>query len=297
MAEDWRNRRERSNRFAMRLLVWITLGLGRRVSSWVMVLITGYFLLFAGGARRAARGWLARTLDHAPTWRDLWRQLYTFGRVALDRVYFFRGEFARFDIRRHDRKILYELYDRQRGFILMVSHLGSVEVMRTMGLSHHMPINIVMDRSAGQKANVLLDAINPALSASILDTSQGDVDLVLKIKAALDRGEIVGMMADRRQPGDKAVSCKFLGEQAEFPASPWLLAGLLKVPVVLAFGIYQGGARYDLYFELFAEQLQVPRRSREQAVAAYAQRYADRLAHYGRNSPYNWFNFYDFWQA
>ena len=26
------------------------------------------------------------------------------------------------------------------------------------------------------------------------------------------------------------------------------------------------------------------------------QRYADRLAHYARSAPYNWFNFYDFWR-
>jgi predicted LPLAT superfamily acyltransferase len=26
------------------------------------------------------------------------------------------------------------------------------------------------------------------------------------------------------------------------------------------------------------------------------QRYADRLTHYCRIAPYNWFNFFDFWQ-
>jgi len=26
------------------------------------------------------------------------------------------------------------------------------------------------------------------------------------------------------------------------------------------------------------------------------QRYADRLAHYARLAPYNWFNFYDYWE-
>jgi predicted LPLAT superfamily acyltransferase len=27
------------------------------------------------------------------------------------------------------------------------------------------------------------------------------------------------------------------------------------------------------------------------------QRYADRLEHYCRLAPYNWFNFHDFWQS
>ncbi len=30
-------------------------------------------------------------------------------------------------------------------------------------------------------------------------------------------------------------------------------------------------------------------------LKAYVQRYAERLEHYARKAPDNWFNFYDFW--
>ena len=69
----------------------------------------------------------------------------------------------------------------------------------------------------------------------------------------------------------------------------------LKVPVVLAFGLYRGGHRYDLAFESFSDSIAVPRQQRAQAVLALIQRYAGRLEHYARLAPYNWFNFYDFW--
>jgi len=41
----------------------------------------------------------------------------------------------------------------------------------------------------------------------------------------------------------------------------------------------------------------VPREQRDAAVQVALARYVARLEHYARRAPYNWFNFYDFWQA
>jgi predicted LPLAT superfamily acyltransferase len=68
------------------------------------------------------------------------------------------------------------------------------------------------------------------------------------------------------------------------------------MPVMLAFGLYRGGNRYDLHFELFADRLVIERARRTEALDEILQRFADRLAHYAQLAPYNWFNFYDFWQ-
>ncbi|MCB1576781.1 MAG: acyltransferase, partial [Xanthomonadales bacterium] len=62
-------------------------------------------------------------------------------------------------------------------------------------------------------------------------------------------------------------------------------------------GLYRGGRSYDLVFETLAEQLDLPRRGREAELRAFVQRYAQRLEHYVRAYPYNWFNFYDFWKT
>jgi predicted LPLAT superfamily acyltransferase len=69
------------------------------------------------------------------------------------------------------------------------------------------------------------------------------------------------------------------------------------VPVVLAFGLYRGGNRYDVAFETFSDGVQIPRAERGRALNALIRRYATRLEHYARLAPYNWFNFYDFWNS
>jgi predicted LPLAT superfamily acyltransferase len=80
-----------------------------------------------------------------------------------------------------------------------------------------------------------------------------------------------------------------------FPAGPILLANALKIPVVLFFGLYKGGNRYEEHFELFADEIHLSRASRPAELQAWVTQYAARLEHYCRLAPYNWFNFFDFW--
>jgi predicted LPLAT superfamily acyltransferase len=55
------------------------------------------------------------------------------------------------------------------------------------------------------------------------------------------------------------------------------------------------GGRHRVYFERFAERIELPRRDKEAALAAYAQRYARRLESYCLRDPLQWYNFFDFW--
>jgi predicted LPLAT superfamily acyltransferase len=58
-----------------------------------------------------------------------------------------------------------------------------------------------------------------------------------------------------------------------------------------------GWGRYALHFEDLAEDRPVPRAEREAEAGRIMQRYADRLEHYARLAPFNWFNFHDVWQV
>ena len=75
-----------------------------------------------------------------------------------------------------------------------------------------------------------------------------------------------------------------------------ILALALKVPVFTCFGLYLGGNRYQIHFDLLSDVPDVKREERDPAIEAITCRYAERLEQYARKAPYNWFNFYDFWQ-
>lgn len=296
MAETWTVRRERSNRFALHVLVWIARRLGRRTARFVLRFVVVYYMFTAPGARAASADYLRRVLVRRPRWRDVYRQMYSFATVALDRVYLFGPEVERLSFTSHGLEAFGRCYKAGRGAIIMVAHFGSFEMLRVLGESQDkFRLRVLMDRASGAKANEVLEAINPGMAGDIIDTSQSDVDRVLKVKAALDRGEMVGLMADRYRPGERTVDVNFLGGRAPMPASPWLLAGLTHAPVLMAFGVYRGGNRYDLYCEEFSTGFRLARSTRLEQARSHAQAYADRLAEYVEQAPYNWFNFYQFW--
>lgn len=297
-SRSWEQQRERGSVLGIAILVWVARWLGRPLARLLLYPIATYFLLTGSAARRASRDYLRRVLPHAPRWTDVARHFYCFASVSLDRVFWMFGGRRQPEVVTYRPDEVYRAQHKGIGCLLLVAHFGSFEVRQSSNsVSREVPLRIVLDRAHGGAYIRFIERINPQVAASIIDASRDGPALMLEIKQALDSGTMVGLMADRVREGERAVEVDFLGGKARLPALPWILAGLLGVPVVLAFGIYRADKRYDAIFELLAERVELPRANREQAIRDYAQQYADRLAHHARSAPYNWFNFYDFWQA
>jgi predicted LPLAT superfamily acyltransferase len=123
----------------------------------------------------------------------------------------------------------------------------------------------------------------------------GNVDAMLKINQALRQGALVGILADRAVRPDHTLALPFLGAPAQFVTGPFRLAALMKRPVYFMAGLYRGGNRYDVHFELIHDPLRDTAASRDEAVRDMLVRYVDALERHCRAAPYNWFNFFDFW--
>jgi predicted LPLAT superfamily acyltransferase len=148
----------------------------------------------------------------------------------------------------------------------------------------------------GKGASVaLFRGLNPMIADKIIQI--GNLGAMLQVKEALDGGEMVGILGDRIVRGDKTVTAPFLGAPAAFSAGPYVLSTLLEAPIVLCFGLYLGGRRYEILFEPFCDGVRLSREHRDAEIRALVARYAERLEAYCRRQPFNWFNFYDFWQS
>ncbi|WP_345782412.1 acyltransferase [Lysobacter stagni] len=298
MSAQWKQRPEGGGRFALWLIRSIARHGGRALARVCLYPITLYFLIVRGPERRASRAYLARALQREPTTRDVARHIHTFAATILDRVFLLGGELTRFDIRTLGLPALAQRVDRGEGVLIFGSHLGSFDALRVLVLTRpQLRVRIVLDIGHNPALTQLLDALNPQLARDVIDAGQDGVSIVLAIQEALARGELVALLVDRVAPGDAAVRVPLLGSDAPFPTAPWLLAATLKVPLVLAFGLYRGGNHYDLVFEEFSPGLDIPRQHRGEAVRELVQRYAARLQHHLRDAPFNWFNFYDFWHG
>jgi predicted LPLAT superfamily acyltransferase len=72
------------------------------------------------------------------------------------------------------------------------------------------------------------------------------------------------------------------------------LAALLGCPVYLLFCLREGEV-YRLYVERFGDRIVLPREDRDAALRCQIGRYAGRLEHYVMKTPFQWYNFFDFW--
>jgi predicted LPLAT superfamily acyltransferase len=291
-------RPEGGSTFFMRLLRGFSLLCGRSAARLVLYPITLYYLLRRGPERRASRDYLSRICGHRAKLLQVARHFHCFGATILDRVFLLSERFKRFDIRHEGLDGLRALWKQQRGVLVFGSHLGSFDALRAFSqLREDVKVRVVMDIEQNQATFSVLSVLNPELAKSIINARQEGTRTALAIKEALDEGALVTLLVDRARPENQTVDVEFLGEPAPFPIEPWMLAAALKVPVVLCFGLYRGGNRYDFHFEVFSESLVIERGRRQAAAQEIVQRYADRLAHHARSAPYNWFNFYDFWHT
>lgn len=296
MTVAWKQQRERGSRRTIRLMAWVAQALGRPVARALLYPICLYYLCGSRQANRALRRYYTHVQGRAPGWPGLFRHYHAFAATILDRVYCLRGRFDLFDIRIHGLDVLDRVLTRGCGCLLLGSHLGSFEIVRAVGLSRdRVAVKVLMDEQNAPMIRALIQELNPAVAGTVIQV--GGVDTMLQVQECLARGGVVGIMGDRLMAADQSVRCEFLGDEAAFPSGAVRLAHAVRAPVVLFFGLYRGGNRYDIHLELLSESVQLSADHRQDDVRRWTQRYADRLAHYSREAPDNWFNFYDFWQA
>jgi len=297
LRRGWLDAAEQGSVLGIWALVVLTTLFGRRPSRAFLRVLVAYYLAASKEARRSSRAYLERIHGRPVGTRMIYRHLLRFAQCTLDRLYFVRGKVKGFDVQSSGEEHLWELVDSRRGAILLGAHLGSFEAMQSMADARDIRVNIVGYFQNARMINAVLERLNPRARARLIELDPSGVDFVFRIRELVEAGELVSIMCDRVGSDARTVTVDFLGAPAVLPTGPLVLAAALKCPVYLVFGLHRGSHdRYELFCEPFADPIELPRRDRQEALRQVAQRYADRLEHYCRLAPDNWFNFFDFWR-
>jgi predicted LPLAT superfamily acyltransferase len=286
---QWRGERERGSRRALCLIIWLALHCGRRVCRVLLVPICAYFFVTAPVARRSSQAFLRLALERQPGWRATFAHLFTFATTLLDRVYLVHGRHAELTIGVDGERVVLDALAAGHGCLLFGSHLGSFEMLSIVGSGAvTAPINVVMHVDESANIRSLLNGDDSAQVYRVIPL--GEPSSMLRVKECLQRGEIVGILADRVYRDERTQSTPFLGRAANFSLSPHRLARITGSPVIMVFGLFRGGRRYDIVFEPLPE-VSAGAAGVDQSLQAYVAS----LERQARLTPYNWFNFYDFW--
>ena len=281
----------------VKLLANMALLFGRHFIRLLLIPIVFYFYLTGRNTREASAQALLHFTGKQADFSTIFKHLYCFAMVAVDRIFFIANRLDQFDVHFQGEEIFKPHIESGQGCVLLVSHIGSFDVMRALGSRKEaLPIKILMDKHHNRVAMSLINSLDPILASQIIDARQPPAILALQLQKYVNEGYMIGIMADRAGPGEQTECVDFAGGKADFPVGPWMLSWVLKVPVILCVGLYRGGNRYDVHFEHLYDRLHGKRSNRRDIVKAAIENYAQKLEHYVKLAPLNWFNFYSFWK-
>ena len=299
----WWRMPERGSRIGMALLALSCRWFGKDFTSLWLHPIVGYFVLTNRTARTASHAYIARLRDAQaaavpkPGWRSAYRHMLAFAQAGFDKFVAWSGRLDELDVRFDDSSAFDALAASGRGALVIGAHLGNLEMTRALALRDaHTKVTAIVYTEHAKRFTGVLAGANQAFGKQLVEVSDFGPDTAMMMQSRIDAGELLVIVGDRVPPHDsgKTVDARFLDAQAPFAQGPYILAHALGCPVYLFFCLKEQRG-YRLYFESFADRIELPRRERASHVAQWAQRYAARLEHYCRKAPYQWFNFFDFW--
>ena len=309
-ATHWMNVKERRGFSGMKLLWKLYRWGGRPLFAVIGWPVTGVFYLTGTAAKKASKKFLTR-VNEERTRRGLPTETLSglthfraFTMSMLDRLAAWVGDLTLWkDVDFADeesRKLLCEPPADGRGKLVLVSHLGVAEATRALAQHDRaVPVWALVYDEHAPRFKAMLEDVAPDASRHIIAVNHLGVDTAARLEEAIARGEWVAIAADRTpndqsSRGSRTATASFLGHDAPFPVGPFVLANLLKCDVVTLFAV-RVGDKLLISCRPFASEIQLPRKTRDEALAQYASQWAKTLEDQAVAHPYQWFNFYDFW--
>ena len=179
--------------------------------------------------------------------------------------------------------------------VIVVSHFGNIELLRAVKSERKQKINVLVYQKHASQFNQFLKKISAKSDISLIAVDELGMETTILLQEKMEAGEWVIVAADRVPvQSQRTQTLNFLGHAAQWPQGAWILASLLKVPVVASF-CYRIQHSFEVHLHPIASQIELPRNGRLEQMAVFTDIYIKLLEYHCIRAPYQWFNFYSFW--
>ncbi len=287
--------------------MWLLYHLHRLLGRWPFLLclypVVAYYWLTRPLARRSSLQYLQRMQQahglwaRMPGWWHSQKHFRMFAQVILDKLLALTGRYRTERVRFNGDQPLLELLEHGQGAVIVTAHMGCIELCQAMArLQPNLRLNILVHTKHAEQFNRLLQRLAPDTGVRLLQVADFSAATAMMLAERVACGEFIAIAGDRVPVHDsKTTRAQFLGHEAAFPCGPYVLAALLKCPLYFMGCVHQGRG-YAVEFVPIATQVQLPRARRNEVLAEYAQLYAQQLERLLCQAPYDWFNFFPFWE-
>lgn len=276
--------------------------------------VTFFYWIFAREARTAAIEYQKRLREftgrNIPKHISSYRQFLSFSLCVLEKMEGWLGKikFNKIQYQNDDISSILELLKQGRGAMLITSHLGNMELLRSLSdynyqlVGRDVPVYVVMDMDINSNFSDTLKSVNPKVSFNVISSNEIGPDSIVLLMDAVEKGALVVIAGDRTSPNSKEKNLRinFLGKDASFPYGVFLMPALMKVPVYFMFGLRSRlsifNPKQNVYIEKCHTDFNCPRNERETRIIQCCGEYVARLEKFCILYPYQWYNFFDFWE-
>ncbi|WP_298947581.1 glycosyltransferase family 2 protein [uncultured Campylobacter sp.] len=298
----WWKKQERGGAFFLRLSLFLSQILPEFALKVIVKIVVWFYYIFSKNERKNIAEFRRNLSVFAGSQTlkgtSVFSHFEAFGVAICDKFRVWKGKIKDSELEIIDlERIKSELIGAQKGQILLTAHLGNVEICKALGarVDGFRMVILVYDKNSREFNEVLKRISQNDGSVRMMLVNELDVAAMLELKNIVENGEHIGIMGDRTPlGGDKAALVKFLGKEASFNYGPYLIAGILGVKISsLWCQKIDGKFRIELVPLASAVKL-----GRDKAASArqYLQIYVRELENRCKQTPTQWFNFFDFWR-
>lgn len=310
--KNWNEQKEfKGGYYGLKIMLFIYNFGGRYIFSFVLLIVMFFYYLVAKKQRQYSREFL----DAVNTTREkrglnklklsTFAHFMSFGNMLIEKLRSWQGKLilGKDIVFKGDCEKAITKYN-DNGRLLICSHFGDVEALRAIfTINSTYIINSIFYTDNAKNYNRFLKTLSPTSNINIITTTSMGPDTAVLLKEKIDDRQIVAIAADRipttynSNHNNRTCSVEFLGRKAKFPQGPFILASILKCPVILVFGLKNPVTKIiDIVCIDFGEKLILDRRDKEASLQKHIQRYAKELEDLVIEYPYQWFNFFDFFK-
>lgn len=289
----WKGRSRGSN-LGYRIFIALLHRGGLNAAYTLLRFVGMYYRLFARSATKPLRYLyeVRMGFSRKESTKLIIQNIQFFGQTIIDKIAVLTGAGARLSFDHTNGQYLNQLAEAGTGGIIVSAHLGNWEVAGHMLKRLGTTINILMHDGEAEQIKALMEQFDQKRSFNIIYLNE-NLSHIYEVAAALRRGELVCISADRFRPGNRTMVHEFLGEPAHFPAGPFLLASKLRAPVCFVFAFKESKYHYNF----FAWEAKTYEGRGTAGAERMLHDFVGLLEEQIQIHPSQWFNFYDFWKA
>jgi len=273
-----------------KIFVFLIKKAGIKAAYVLLYFVASYYFLFLKKSNKAISYYFKERLGYSglKSKKMVFKSYYTFGQTIIDKISISAGMRNKFTYEFDGIETLKNLLAEKKGGVLISAHIGNFEIAEHFlgDIDIDFQINLVTTDLEHSAIKNYLESVTQKPTVKFIIIRE-DLSHIFEINAALSKNELVCFTGDRYFEGTKSLSENILGEEANFPAGPFLIASRLKVPVVFVYVMKEP----NLHYHLYAREAVVKHRDEKGLLKAYIESVESMLAKY----PLQWFNYFDFW--